>query len=114
MPTKEGILKTQTFKDYGLDVEVRVHSTLIQDRELKSDMLQAERNSKAIAHLFQTLVDAGTISEEQLDDILLHVVTYLGVIDPFCGPGPFRDPRWRQPVWPVWFSTRYNPRHEPR
>ncbi len=74
MPTREGILTSQTHKGQGLDIARRVHYTLTENRELTRDMLQVERNSKAIAHLFQTLVKAGTLTEEQLDDILLHVV----------------------------------------
>jgi hypothetical protein len=87
MPTREEILTKQTRKNQGLDVAVRVHYTLTEDRELTREMLQVERNSKAIAHIFQTLVDAGTITEDQLDDILLHVVMQRGVCDPLYGLG---------------------------
>lgn len=74
MPMKEDVLKTKTYKDQGLDVDVRVLYTLNQGSKLASEMSQVERNSRAISHLFKTLVDAGTLKHDQLDDILLHVV----------------------------------------
>jgi hypothetical protein len=54
-------------------VEKRVFYTLLDDTKVSEQPLIAHRNSKAIALLFTTLVDAGTLSENQLDDILLEI-----------------------------------------
>jgi hypothetical protein len=75
MPTREETLAKQTHKEDGVDVGRRIFYTLSEDREKTRDMLQVHRNSKAIAVLFKTLLEAGTITEDQLDDILLEVVT---------------------------------------
>ena len=75
MPTREDMLAKQTHKEEGTDVGRRIFYTLSEDREKTRDMMQVHRNSKAIAMLFKTLLEAGTITEDQLDDILLEVVT---------------------------------------
>jgi hypothetical protein len=72
MPSREEALAKRTYKQDGLDVEKRVFYTLGGDSEANRD-LQVHRNSKAIGLLFKTLLDAGTITEEQLDEILLEV-----------------------------------------
>ena len=58
MPTREETLKSQTFKEDGLDVGRRVFYTLAVDREKTRDMLQIQYNTKAIAQLIKTLVRA--------------------------------------------------------
>ena len=75
MPTREEMLAKQTYKEDGLEVEKRVFYTLLADSKVSKETLQAHRNSKAIAFLFKTLLEDGTISENQLDEILLDVVT---------------------------------------
>ena len=75
MPTREEMLAKQTHKEDGLDVGRRVFYTLAEDREKSRDMLQVQRNSKAIASLSKALFEAGALTEEQLDEILLDVVT---------------------------------------
>jgi hypothetical protein len=75
MPTKEEMLAIQTHKEDGLDVGRRVFYTLTEDRNNSREMLQVQRNSKAIAMLFKTLLEAGTLTEDQFDEILLEVVT---------------------------------------
>jgi len=73
MPTKEEMLAKQTYKEDGLEVEKRVFYTLMADSTVSRETMQAHRNSKAIALLFKTLVEAGTLTEDQLDGILLEV-----------------------------------------
>ena len=74
MPTKEEILAERTFSGQGLEIEKRVFYTLDGDRSSPhAETLQNHRNSKAIALLFKTLIEAGTLTEDQLDEILLEV-----------------------------------------
>lgn len=74
MPTREETLSERTFKQDGLDIEKRVFYTLYGDRKAPdTEALQNHRNSKAIAQLFKTLTEAGMLTEEQLDEILLAV-----------------------------------------
>jgi len=74
MPTKEDHLAKFTYKEDGLEVEKRVFYTLAGEHGTPNrEQMQAHRNSKAIAHLFKVLLDNGTLTEEQLDDILLAV-----------------------------------------
>jgi hypothetical protein len=72
MPTKEEALAKRTYKQDGLEVDKRVFYTLGGDSEANGD-LQVHRSSKAIALLFKTLLEARTLTEEQLDEILLEV-----------------------------------------
>jgi hypothetical protein len=74
MPTKEEALAERTFKQEGLDVEKRVYYTLCGDSKAPSaEKVQLHRNSKAIGLLFKTLLETGTLTKEQLDEILLEV-----------------------------------------
>jgi hypothetical protein len=74
MPTREEILSERTFKQGGLDIEKRVFYTLHGDRKAPdAEALQNHRNSKAIALLFKKLTEAGILTEDQLDEILLDV-----------------------------------------
>jgi hypothetical protein len=75
MPTMEELLAKQTYKEGGLGVEERVFYTLTDHAKLTPETLHAHRNSKAIALLFKTLLDAGTLKEDQLDEILLEVIS---------------------------------------
>jgi len=63
MPTREEGLAKQTHKEDGLDVGRRVFYTLTEDRNTSREMLQVQRNSKAIALLFKLLVEDGTLTE---------------------------------------------------
>jgi len=73
MPTREEALAERTYKEDGIDVEKRVFYTLAGNSKVSGETLQVHRNSKAIALLFKTLLDAGTLTEEHLDEILLEV-----------------------------------------
>ncbi len=73
MPTREEILAARTYKEDGIDAEKRVFYTLTGDIKACDQTIQAHRNSKAIALLFKTLLEAGTLTEDQLDEILLQV-----------------------------------------
>jgi hypothetical protein len=74
MPTKEELLAKHTYPEVE-EVEKRIFYTLAgeDDAPLTPEKTRAYRNSKAIAHLFKVLLDNGTISKDQLDDILLEV-----------------------------------------
>jgi hypothetical protein len=69
------MLAELTHKQDGLDLSERIYYTLSGKNAISRDNMQAHRNSKAIALLLKALVDAGTLTEEQLDEILLNVVT---------------------------------------
>jgi hypothetical protein len=74
MPTKEEHLAKYTYKEDGLEVEKRVFYTLTGEPDTPNrEQRQAHRNSKAVAQLFKVLLDNGTLTEGQLDDILLEV-----------------------------------------
>lgn len=73
MPTREEILADRTHKHDGIDAEKRVLYTLQGDTKVSEQSAVSHRNSKAIALLFKTLIEAGTVSDEQLDEILLQV-----------------------------------------
>lgn len=75
MPTRTGLLAELTFKEEGVEVEKRVLYTLSGNSKISKETGQAHRNSKAIAMLFKMLLEAGTLTEDQLDEILLEVVT---------------------------------------
>jgi hypothetical protein len=68
MPIKEDVLREETFKD-AVDVERRVYYTLSAEKEF-----QSHRNSKAIAILIGRMVDGGTLTSMQLDDLLLKLL----------------------------------------
>jgi hypothetical protein len=75
MATKDEILNKETYKDQGLDVGVRVFYTLIgEENDPHREKTQAHRNSKAIAALFKTLYEDGTLTGEQLDEILWEAI----------------------------------------
>jgi hypothetical protein len=69
MPYREDLLKEHTHKDEGLSVDVRVFYTLIGDSSNQHD-----RNAKLLSLLADAMVQAGIISEDRLDDMLLKVV----------------------------------------
>jgi hypothetical protein len=76
MPMLEDVLAEKTYKQDGLDVAQRVFYTLIAEPDNPHrEKLQAHRNSKAIALLFQTLCEKRHITATQLDEILLEVVS---------------------------------------
>lgn len=68
MPTKEKILKEQTFKNEGLELEKRVFYTLNDNKDL-----QSHRNSKLLAILFKKLAENNSIRDSEIDDILFEV-----------------------------------------
>lgn len=72
MPTREEILKERTYKEDGIPTEKRVFYTLTHGSKPTTDLV-ALRNSKAIGSLIKTLLDAGALTEHQLDEILLDV-----------------------------------------
>ncbi len=76
MATIEEVLAKETYKQDGLDVDQRVFYTLSGEQgNPHREKLQAHRNSKAIAMLFKTLHANGTLTDAQIDEILLDVVS---------------------------------------
>jgi hypothetical protein len=76
MPLIEDVLAEKTYKQGGLDVGKRVFYTLIgEESNPHRAELHAHRNSTAIALLFQALCEKRHITEKQLDEILLNVVS---------------------------------------
>lgn len=76
MPTIEQALAKLTYKQEGLETEKRVFYTLLGDEASQaSRSLQTHRNSKALGLLFKVLLEKGLLTEEELDQILLEVVS---------------------------------------
>jgi hypothetical protein len=76
MPTLEDVLAKKTHKQDGLDIERRVFYTLIGEPNTPGrGELQAHRNSKAIALIFKALCEKHHVTETQLDEMLLEVVS---------------------------------------
>jgi len=76
MPMIEDVLAEKTYKQDGLDVGRRVFYTLIGEPNTPHrGELQAHRNSKAIALLFKNLRENQLLTETQLNEILLDVVS---------------------------------------
>jgi hypothetical protein len=73
MPTREEHLADRTYKTEGLDVEKRVFYCLRGDSPARGETIQAHRNSKAIALLFKTMYEAGGLTGDQLDEMLLEI-----------------------------------------
>jgi hypothetical protein len=73
MPNLVDILREQTHKEEGLEIEQRVFYTLYEG---KNQNLQNHRNSKAIAELIKILSEKGVLGEEDVDNILLRAVDY--------------------------------------
>jgi hypothetical protein len=72
----EDVLAEETYKQGGLDVGQRVFYTLIAEQgNPHREKLQAHRNSKAIALLFKALCEKRHITDAQLDEILLDVLS---------------------------------------
>lgn len=71
MPKLEDVLREQTYKEEGMEVEQRVFYTL-HDGEKHN--LQAHRNSKAIALVISILHQKNMLTEEELDDLLLGCI----------------------------------------
>lgn len=75
MPTIEDVLEKKTYKQAGLDVGRRVFYTLTgNESELNREKSQANRNSKAIALIFETLRKNNHITDPDIDAILLELV----------------------------------------
>lgn len=79
MPTKDDVLRKETFKEDGLAVDVRVFYTLAlsgqQIPEDRKERLQLHRTTKAIALLTRQLRDAGILSEAQIDELLFECLS---------------------------------------
>lgn len=69
MPEKEDILREQTFKEEGMELERRVFYTLTGQENLQSD-----RSCKLLGFLVKTLHERGLLSDAEIDEILLECV----------------------------------------
>ena len=70
MPTIEEVLQKETFKEIGIPVEKRVFYTLRKDPK-HTELYQ----SKLLALLTAKLVEQELITEDELDELLLEVVS---------------------------------------
>ena len=76
MPTMEDVLEKETYKQNCLDVSTRVFYTLTGEQSNPHrEKLNIQRNSKAIALLFQKLCKKHHIMPAELDEILLDVIS---------------------------------------
>jgi hypothetical protein len=76
MPTREELLAKRTHKQEAVNVGRHVLYTLAgESSNPHGDKLQADLTSKAIALLFEVLCEKHYITENQLDDILLDLVS---------------------------------------
>jgi hypothetical protein len=69
MANRDDELRKKTFKEEDMEVDRRVFYTLQQDKAL-----QEHRNSKAIALLINLLHKNGTISGDELDELLSQTI----------------------------------------
>lgn len=69
MPTVEDVLRKQTFKGEGLELEQRIFYTLTDKKEL-----QVHRMAKAISLLLKALVEKGVLSKKDIDELLFETV----------------------------------------
>jgi hypothetical protein len=71
MATKEAILREQTYKEEGMDVERRVFYTLADGEK---NNLQTHRSNKLVSALIGTLHRKGVITDKDIDDVLFETV----------------------------------------
>jgi hypothetical protein len=76
MMTKKELLAKETYKQDGLDIAKRVFLTLDgKHGDSYRDSSRIQRNSKAIGQLFKTLHKSGQLSDDDLDKILIEVIS---------------------------------------
>jgi hypothetical protein len=68
MPTRDDLLRDETFKDEGLETDVRVYYTLTDKKNV-----QAHRTAKAISLLVATLERKGLLTNAEIDELLLEI-----------------------------------------
>ena len=74
MPDREQILRDLTHKDDGLDTSRRVFYTLVP--EGRDDATTVANNSaRLLALLIEQLEQSGQLTPQQIDDLLLQIVT---------------------------------------
>jgi hypothetical protein len=69
MPTREDVLREETFKDDEVDLERRVFYTLDHIKDLRVVRLE-----KAVALIVTHLHAKGVMSQEEIDEFLFLVV----------------------------------------
>jgi hypothetical protein len=69
MPTREEVLKTETFKGDVDDLDVRIFYTLT-----KAKGLEMHRVAKALSGLIAYLADQRQLGEEEIDNLLLDCI----------------------------------------
>lgn len=75
MPTREQILAEQTHKEDGLSVEERIFYTIVvENSSPRAAEIRAHRLAKFTGKLAALMVERGVITEEHLDELLLHIV----------------------------------------
>ena len=68
--TQDDVLREQTHKGDGLDTDRRIYYTLTDNRTIQGD-----RCAKLLALLIARLQEDGTLTESQIDQMLLDLVT---------------------------------------
>lgn len=74
MPDREQILRELTHKDDGLDTSRRVYYTLAPESKDAAGNL-ADRTARLVALLIEQLEQGGQLSADQVDELLLGIVT---------------------------------------
>ena len=69
MSTRDDILEAETFRDQE-EISERIYRTLTADITLDK-----HRIAKAISILIEQLVEKDVIAKDEIDDLLIHVVT---------------------------------------
>jgi hypothetical protein len=76
MLARDKLLAWKTFKQAGLDLDRRVFYTLVGEQETPhQEQPQTDRNSKALGFLFKALRKSCLLTDNQVDAILLDVVS---------------------------------------
>jgi hypothetical protein len=74
MPTRQELLDKHTHKHEGLDVGQRVYYTLRPEHSEDNELVQ-HRTAQLVALITQKLVETEKLTEDELDEMLIRLVT---------------------------------------
>jgi hypothetical protein len=75
VPNRDDILRDETFKGDARELDKRIYLTLtMKPSEQLADSLKMHRIAKLLADLAASLHERGILDDDELDDMLFHVV----------------------------------------
>jgi hypothetical protein len=66
MPNREDVLRENTFKEKGMEIDKRLYYFLTDKKEVAVHKL-----ARVVSELVKRLIESGEMTEEELDDLLL-------------------------------------------